>query len=154
MGKFLESKWRLSFHDINSFTMGTCRICQKKSSLISRELGLCLDAARQAGLKRVRVGNTHLLDTGGFEEFLEILELLNPDVELIVIDEIGKMELFSDRFRSLVRDVLNSNKQLLAVSVLEGEGFIRDIKQRSDIHLLEVTQGNRERLPEEMVEGW
>ncbi|NQU15903.1 MAG: radical SAM protein [Desulfobacteraceae bacterium] len=26
--------------------MGTCRICQKKSSLISRELGLCLDCIR------------------------------------------------------------------------------------------------------------
>ena len=102
---------------------------------------------------RHRVGK-YKVDTGGFEEFLEILDLLNPDVELIVIDEIGKMELFSNCFRSLIRDVLNSDKQVLASIALEGEGFIREIKQRSGIHLLEVTQDNRERLPEAMVEGW
>lgn len=102
---------------------------------------------------RHRVGKCRV-DTAGFEEFLGTLELLNPDVELIVIDEIGKMELFSSRFRSLVREVLNSDKQLLASIALEGEEFIREIKQRSDVHLLEVTQANRERLPEAIVEGW
>ena len=94
------------------------------------------------------------VNTRGFEEFLETLDLLNSDVQLIVIDEIGKMELFSNRFRSLVRDVLNSDKQLLATIALEGEGLIREIKQRSDVHLFEVTQANRDSLPEAMVEGW
>jgi nucleoside-triphosphatase len=94
------------------------------------------------------------VDTKGFEEFLENLELLNPDVELIVIDEIGKMELFSNRFRSLIHDVLNSDKQVLASIALRGEGFVREIKQRSDIHLLEVTKGNRERLLGEILEGF
>lgn len=100
-----------------------------------------------------RVGK-YRVDRRGFEEFLETLDLLNPDVELIVIDEIGKMELFSDRFRNVVRDGLNSHKQLLATIALEGEGFIRDIKQRSDVRLLELTRDNRERLPEAIVEGW
>ncbi len=80
------------------------------------------------------------VDTNGFEEFLEALDLLNPDVELIVIDEIGKMELFSNRFQSLVRNALNSDKQVLASIPLKGNEFIREIKQRLDIHLLEVTQ--------------
>jgi len=102
---------------------------------------------------RHRVGK-YKVDTDGFEEFLENLELLNPDVELIVIDEIGKMELLSNRFRSLIRDVLASDKQLLATIALGSEGVIQEIKRRSDIHLLEVTQANRERLPEAIVEGW
>jgi len=84
-----------------------------------------------------RVGK-YGVDTRGFEEFLAALGLLNPDVELIVIDEIGKMELFSDRFRSLVRNALNSDKQVLA---------------RLDVHLLEVSHGNRDRLPEVIMEG-
>ncbi len=94
------------------------------------------------------------VDTEGFEEFLENLELLSPDVELIVIDEIGKMELFSNSFRSLIHDVLNSDKQVLASIALKGEGFIREIKHRSDIHLLEVTRGNREHLPQTILEGF
>jgi nucleoside-triphosphatase len=99
-----------------------------------------------------RVGK-YGVDTVGFEEFLETLDLLNPDVELIVIDEIGKMELFSNRFRSLVCDALNSDKQVLASIPLKGNEFIREIKQRLDIHLFEVTHGNRDRLPEAILEG-
>ena len=99
-----------------------------------------------------RVGK-YGVDTVGFEAFLVTLDLLNPDVQLVVIDEIGKMELFSNRFRSLVRDVLGSDKQLLASIALRGEGFIREIKQMPNIHLFEVTEGNREGLPEAMLEG-
>jgi nucleoside-triphosphatase len=93
------------------------------------------------------------VDTVGFEEFLETLDLLNPDVALIVIDEIGKMELFSNRFRTLVCGALSSDKQVLASIPLKGRGFIQDIKQRADIHVLEVTPANRDRLLKEIVEG-
>jgi nucleoside-triphosphatase len=101
---------------------------------------------------RHRVGR-YGVDTNGFEEFLAALDLLNPDVELIVIDEIGKMELFSDRFKSFVRTALNSDKQVLASISLKGNEFIREIKQRFDTHLLEVTHDNRDRLPETILEG-
>ncbi len=100
-----------------------------------------------------RVGR-YGVDTNGFEEFLEALDLLNPDVELIVIDEIAKMELFSNRFRSLVHNALNSDKQVLASISLKGNEFIREIKQRLDIHLMEVTHDNRDRLSEVIVEGF
>ena len=99
-----------------------------------------------------RVGR-YGVDKDGFEEFLTTLDLLNPDVELIVIDEIGKMELFSNRFRNLVCDTLNSDKQVLASIPIKGNEFIREIKQRLDIHLFEVTHGNRDHLPDAIVEG-
>jgi nucleoside-triphosphatase len=92
------------------------------------------------------------VDTAGFETFLETLDLRNPDVKLIVIDEIGKMELFSNRFRILVRDVLNSDKQLLASITMGGGGFIAQIKQRPDVRIFEVTRDNRDQLLEAMVE--
>jgi nucleoside-triphosphatase len=101
---------------------------------------------------RNRVGR-YGVDKNGFEEFLEALDLLNPDVELIVIDEIGKMELFSNTFRSLVRNALSSEKQVLASIALKGNEFIQKIKQRLDIHLLEVTHDNRDHLLESIVEG-
>ena len=99
-----------------------------------------------------RVGR-YGVDKDGFEKFLATLDLLNPCVELIVIDEIGKMELFSNRFRNLVRDALNADKQVLATIPLKGNDFIRKIKLRIDIHLMEVTHVNRDRLPEAIVEG-
>ena len=99
---------------------------------------------------RHRVGR-YGVDTIGFEAFLETLDLLSPDVELIVIDEIGKMELFSSRFRRLVLDVMSSDKGVLATIPMKGSQFIREIKQRPDIHLFEVTHGNRDRLPEAIL---
>ncbi len=93
------------------------------------------------------------VDTPGFEEFLATLDLLNPAVELIVIDEIGKMELFSNCFRNLVRDALNADRQVLATIALKGNDFIREIKQRLDIRLLEVTHANRNRLLEAILDG-
>jgi len=87
------------------------------------------------------------VDTAGFNLFLGNLDLLNPGVKLVVIDEIGKMELFSKPFRSLLRQILDSEICLLASIALHGERLIRDIKQRPDIHLIEVTRNNREDLP-------
>jgi nucleoside-triphosphatase len=98
-----------------------------------------------------RVGK-YGVDTQGFEEFLGELDLRNPDIDLIVIDEIGKMELFSKRFREMVRDVMDSDKQFLATIALKGGGFISEIKGRSDTQLLEVTAQNRDHLPETIIE--
>ena len=97
-----------------------------------------------------RVGK-YGVDTVGFDRFLETLKLLNSNIDLIVIDEIGKMELFSNRFRCLIRDVLSAKKQLLATIALRGQGFIQAIKQRPDIDLFEVTHGNRDRLPDRLI---
>ena len=91
------------------------------------------------------------MDTVGFEEFLETQDLLNPDVERVVIDETGKMELFSSRFRTLVHDALNSNKQMLATIPIKGNDFIRKIKQRRDTWVVEVTHANRNWLLREIV---
>ena len=98
-----------------------------------------------------RVGR-YGVDIDGFEVFLNTLDLLDPDVELIVIDEIGKMELFSNRFQRLVRNVLSSDKQVLATIQLKGNEFIREIKKWPDMHLFEVTHGNRDRLLEAIIE--
>jgi len=53
----------------------------------------------------------------------------------------------------VVCDALNSDKQVLASIPIKGNEFIREIKQRLDIHLFEVTPGNRDRLPEAILEG-
>ena len=98
-----------------------------------------------------RVGK-YRVDKAGFDEFLETLDLLNPSVELIVIDEIGKMELFSNLFRTLVCNALDSDKQVFASIPIKGNAFIREIKKRSDIRLFEVTHDNRDSLIGEIVD--
>jgi nucleoside-triphosphatase len=100
---------------------------------------------------RHRVGK-YGVDTPGFEVFLEKLDLMNPKVKLIVIDEIGKMELFSSRFQRLVLEILNTKKSLIASIALHGKGFIKGVKQRTDVHLLAVTYDNRDHLLAEIID--
>ena len=46
---------------------------------------------------------------------------------------------------------MSSDKGVLATIPMKGSQFIREIKQRPDIHLFEVTHGNRDRLPEAIL---
>ena len=97
-----------------------------------------------------RVGK-YKVDVRRFEAFLEAIPFLERSVSLIIIDEIGKMECFSDRFRRLVRQVLDSDKVVLATIALKGEGFIESIKKREDVLLVELVESRREALVKEIL---
>ncbi len=74
-----------------------------------------------------------------------------PD-EIIVIDEIGKMECFSTLFRETLLQVLDSpNKVFGSIASKAGE-FIQAIKKRSDVELLHVSEENRDHLAASMIE--
>jgi nucleoside-triphosphatase len=86
------------------------------------------------------------VDVEGFETFLDLISFFDPPTSIIIIDEIGKMECFSNRFRSLMRDILDSDKPLFATIALKGSGLITDIKKRNDVKLFQVTIENRDYL--------
>ncbi len=67
--------------------------------------------------------------------------------DIIVIDEIGKMELFSDGFRHAVLRALNSPKPVIGVIMQKPDAFADMIKARADVRLIEVTHKNRDEVP-------
>ena len=89
------------------------------------------------------------------EEFEKLaLPQLDPETtpaDLYVIDEIGKMELLSQKFRNKVIDLLARPSNLLATIAKKGKGFIEQLKGRNDIELIEVTRENRDRLVGEIA---
>ena len=86
------------------------------------------------------------VDVESFDKFLETIDFFDPQTDLVVIDEIGKMECYSDKFISLMQKLLDSDIIVIATIARRGEGFIAEIKERSDIQLFELTQANREEL--------
>jgi nucleoside-triphosphatase len=72
---------------------------------------------------------------------------------LIVVDEIGKMECFSARFRELVVAAMDSDCAVLATVALRGDRFIEGLKVRPDVTLWHVSRQNRDELVEK-VTGW
>lgn len=97
-----------------------------------------------------RVGK-YRVDIKGFEDFLDSISFFNPSTKLIVIDEIGKMECFSDKFKKLLREILDSEKWLIATIALKGSGMIEEIKKRGDVKLFTISQSNREALLSEIL---
>ncbi|MBI4344527.1 MAG: NTPase [Euryarchaeota archaeon] len=98
-----------------------------------------------------RVGK-YGVDLKAFEEIaLPELEEAVGGMELLVVDEIGKMELLSERFRSLMARALESPTPLLGVVKEAGDGFVQAIKGRRDVKLFTLTLQNRDALLEEIL---
>jgi nucleoside-triphosphatase len=69
---------------------------------------------------------------------------------LVVIDEIGPMEIRSAIFRETVNEALDSEVPLLATIIARSLPFTDVIKSRPDVTLIEVRPDNRERLLSEL----
>ncbi len=75
------------------------------------------------------------------------------EADVIVIDEIGPMELFSQPFKSSVMDAVRSEKAILAtIHYRARDRFVENIRNTEDAEINEVTFRNRDRMPNLMVE--
>lgn len=86
------------------------------------------------------------VDTGVMDRVTDhLLSCINDaKTDLLVIDEIGKMELLNDSFKRSIKQILQSTTQTLATVPTSGPPPIPEIKQSYPI--VEVTTGNRNQL--------
>jgi nucleoside-triphosphatase len=92
---------------------------------------------------RARVGR-YGIDVEGFEK--SVVPVLEADAELIVIDEIGKMECFSEKFAAVVRKLFKTDKAVLATIALKGGGLISEVKKNSDVKMFNLNRQNRDEV--------
>ena len=112
----------------------------------SGETGVLADKSLPS---RARVGR-YGVNVEAFEQ-LAIPELARP-ADLVLIDEIGKMECFSPTFVTAVRNLLDKPIPVIATVAASGGGFIAEVKVRSDVQVRRVTRDNRQGLPEQLAE--
>jgi len=72
--------------------------------------------------------------------------------KIIFIDEIGKMELFSEKFKEAVLKALNSKNKVLATIMLAKNPFADKIKTRKDVKLFYLKRENFEEIKKEIEE--
>jgi nucleoside-triphosphatase len=93
-------------------------------------------------ISKYRVNLTDL-DTIGASSILNAV----ADADVIVVDEIGPMELFSPTFKDAVSRAIESEKPVLGtIHYRARDSLITAIKVREDAEILEVTRENREHL--------
>ena len=66
--------------------------------------------------------------------------------DLVVVDEIGKMELFSADFREAVKEIVASGKMALGTIMFDSNPWADVIKRHSQVNLLMVTRDNRHQV--------
>lgn len=74
--------------------------------------------------------------------------IADDDVDVIIIDEIGKMEMLSERFCEVVIEALDSDKPIMVTLHKKSRTpLLQDVRRRDDIRILEVTPVNKNLLP-------
>jgi len=63
--------------------------------------------------------------------------------DLIVIDEIGKMELLSPRFKEAAMQAINSGRKVLGTIMLNPHSFADQVKCHPEVEVFVVTRDNR-----------
>jgi nucleoside-triphosphatase len=100
-----------------------------------------------------RVGK-YGVDVAGFEKtVVPTLDAEESDTELFVIDEIGRMECFSEKFVIAVRRLFKSDRSVLATVALKGSGLISEIKNDPNTKLFNLTRHNRDKTIVEILQA-
>lgn len=71
--------------------------------------------------------------------------------DLVVIDEIGKMELFSANFRKAVSQIIEGEKKIIGTIMLNPNPWADAIKYQPQVNLITVTRDNYHRVLEELL---
>ena len=90
--------------------------------------------------------DTKQLDSVGTKAIEEAVH--DEKTDIIIVDEVGKMEMLSEKFCDVVKEALDSDKMLImTLHKKSRNSLLQDIRRRDDIRLLEVTPINKNLLP-------
>lgn len=93
------------------------------------------------------------VDISKFDEIcVDAIKNACEECDIIIIDEIGKVEVESEAFNQVVRDALDVDKPMLITLHKKSRNpLLQDIRRRDDVRILEVTPTNRNLLPYKIV---
>ena len=69
------------------------------------------------------------------------------DAAAVVIDEIGKMEMFSGEFRGAVLKAMSSSKIVVATVMQKNHDWVSALKAMPQVTVWEITEANRDAMP-------
>ena len=126
----VKKKRRVGFHIINWMTKekGVLAHIDFDSKIVVGRYKVDLEALDRVGVKAI-------------EDAIE-------EAEIIIIDEVGKMEVESNSFVESVKKALEEDKPtILTLHKKSRNPLLQDIRRRDDVRILEVTPVNRNLLP-------
>lgn len=93
------------------------------------------------------------VDVDAVDRMTERTLVDRPSARLYLVDEIGKMECYSEHFVEAVEELLRGPVPLVATVARRGGGLIGGVKDHPEAEVVEVKRENRDELVERVV-GW
>lgn len=93
-------------------------------------------------LSRYRVGKYFVNIDNINHVIVPCIESAIEQAQLIIIDEIGKMELLSPQFQRSITRALDCTKPVLGTITISGIPIIKQIKSRQDVYLVTLKRDN------------
>ncbi|MBC8313835.1 MAG: NTPase [Candidatus Cloacimonetes bacterium] len=85
------------------------------------------------------------VNVNAFEKIgIPALKNADENTDLIVIDEIGKMEMFSPKFCNMLEKIFDSHKPILATIKEKDCKLTAKLKARDDVKIFHITTQNRD----------
>ena len=72
--------------------------------------------------------------------------------QVIIVDEIGKMELFCEPFKEAVIAAVNGRNPVLATATSGSHPWVDELKARQQVEIWNVTTRNRDKMPESVLQ--
>jgi len=102
-----------------------------------------LDTAYRVGKYKL---DMKVLDEFGVPAIQKAMEA--EEIDIIVIDEVGKLALESRKFRETVKEALDCEKPvLLTLHKKSRDSLLQDIRNMNNVRIFEITPVNRNILP-------
>lgn len=117
--------------------------------LLTKEEGVLAHIDSDSEVRFLEYGvNMDMLDNIGVKAIESSIDL----ADVIVIDEVGKLEVESQNFVEVVKDALEADKPLLLTLHKKSRNpLLQDIRRRDDVRILEVTPINKNILPYKII---
>jgi nucleoside-triphosphatase len=116
----------------------------RTSLLATKDPGITFD--RQVPFGRYR-GNLDAIDTVGVPALLDARDA----GRVVVVDEIGPMEILSLRFRNAILTILDSKATVIGTVVLRPQPFADRVKAHPRVTIRPITASNRNELPRQIL---
>lgn len=88
-----------------------------------------------------RVSKYHI-DVEAIDRIIDKFMQGYEKTDIFMVDEIGKMELYSERFKEMIKKILHSEKPVIATIALSKDPFIDKIKRRDDSRVFYLEKRN------------
>jgi len=101
-------------------------------------------------VSRYRVGR-YRVDLETFERVVDEELKVQRGITAYVVDEVGKMECLSPLFRRRLKEILESEANVIATIAAKGDQYIEAVKKRDDIDVVHLTRQNRDEMLKEVL---